>query len=48
MDFIKFSNNDIIKVIRNLDMNKANGHDDITVQVITICDSAIVKPFTDL
>lgn len=45
---MKLNDNDIIKVIRNLDMNKANGPDGITIQMITTCDSAIVKPLNDL
>ena len=33
---MKLNDNVIIKVIRNLDINKANGHDDITNHMITI------------
>ena len=33
---MKLDDNVIIKVIRNPDINKANGHDDITIHMITI------------
>ena len=41
---IKFNDDDFIKTIRNLDMNKTHDHDDITIWMIKICDYAIVKP----
>ena len=39
-----FSNNDILKIIRNLDPNKAHGHDMISIRVVKICDDSICKP----
>ena len=41
---IQFQENDIIKIIRSLDINKAHGHNDISIHMIKICDMAIVKP----
>ena len=40
---IDFSDDDIIKIIRSLDENKAHGHDDISIRLIKICDSTLVK-----
>lgn len=33
---MKLSDDNIIITIRNLDINKAHGHDDITIQVISV------------
>ena len=41
---IDFSNNDILKIIRNLDRNKAHGHDMISIKMVKICDDSICKP----
>ena len=41
---IDFSNNDILKIIRNLDSNKAHGHDMISIRMVKICDDSICKP----
>ena len=38
------SGSDILKTIRSLDINKAHGHDDISVRMMKICDDAIVGP----
>ena len=34
----------ISKFIQTLDQNKAHGHDDISVRMIKICGSSIIKP----
>ena len=39
-----FSNNDILKIIRKLDPNKAHGHDMISIRIVKICDDSICKP----
>ena len=44
---IKFENKDIINVIKTLDSCKAYGFD-ISIRILKICDSAIVKPLTIL
>lgn len=41
---ITFSNVDILKIIRSLNINKAHGHGDISVRIIKACDKAIFKP----
>ena len=41
---VNFSDEDIVKIIRGLDISKAHGHDDISVRMVKICDSAISKP----
>ena len=43
---INFSDNDILKIIRSLDINKAHGHDDISVRMVKICDDGINKPLS--
>ena len=41
---INFSTDDIVKIIRNLDPNKAHGHDMITIRMIKICDTSTCRP----
>ena len=41
---ISFNNDDIIKIIRSFNINKAYGHDNISIRMIKICDKAIMKP----
>ena len=38
------SQNNIVKIIQNLDSNKAYGHDNISIRMLKICDSSIFKP----
>ena len=45
---IKFENKDIINVIKALDPCKAHGYDDISIRMLKICNSNIVKPLTIL
>ena len=35
---IDFNKEDILKIIRNLNFNKAHGHDDISIRMLQICD----------
>ena len=37
---------DIIKMIRALNINKTHVYDDISIRMIKICDSALVKPLS--
>ena len=46
IDSIEITNNDIIKIIRTLNVNKALGHDNISIRMIKICDEALVKPLS--
>ena len=41
---VRFSENDILKVIRKLDPNKAHGHDKISIRTHKLSDEAICKP----
>ena len=41
-----FNNDDILKIIRSLNINKALGHDKISIRKIITCDKAIVKPLS--
>ena len=41
---VEFSTNDILKMIRNLNPNKAHGHDMISIRMLKICDESICKP----
>ena len=43
---LQFEDKDIIKIIRSLDINKAHGHDDISIRMLKICDLAIIKPLS--
>ena len=37
---------DDIKLIRSLNIHKAHDHDDISILILSICDSAITKPLS--
>ena len=39
---IKFVDTDILKIIRNLNLNKAHGHDKISIRMLKICDNSYV------
>ena len=41
---ITFSSNDILKIIQNLDSEKAHGFDRISIRMLKICGSSICKP----
>ena len=41
---IDSSTDDILKIIRNLDPNKAHRHDMISIRMIKICDTSICRP----
>ena len=44
LSFASFSQDDIAKIIQNLDPNKAHGHDSISICMLKICVSSIYKP----
>ena len=44
----KFNNDDILKITRNLNVNKAHGHDDISVRMLKVYDSAVTEPLSIL
>ena len=41
---VRFSQNDILKVIRKLDPSKAHGHDEISIRMLKVSDKSICKP----
>ena len=43
---MSFRDQDILKIIHSLSINKARGYDDIFVRLLKICDSSIVKPLS--
>ena len=44
LNFINFNEDEILKVIRALNIQKAHGHDDISIRMIKICDKSLLKP----
>ena len=43
---ITFSESDVIQIIRTLDVNKAHGHDNISVRMIKLCINSVAHPLT--
>ena len=43
---IQFKDQDILKIIHFLNYNKAHGYDDISIILLKICNSSIVKPLS--
>ena len=43
---IKFDNNDILKIIRSSNINKAHEHDGILVIMIKICDGSAIVTYS--
>ena len=43
---ISLSDSDILKIIRSLYINKAQGHDAISVRMVKICDDAVKRPLS--
>ena len=41
---LDFSEEEILKIIRALNIHKAHGHDDISIRMIKICDKSLLKP----
>ena len=46
LEFLEFNEGEILKIIRALNINKAHGHDDISIRMIKICDKSLLKPLT--
>ena len=46
LNSICFEEDDILKIIRNLNVDKAHGHDNISRQMLKICDSVVVEPLS--
>ena len=43
---LDFNEDELLKIIRALNINKAHGHDDISIRMIKICDKSLIKPLT--
>ena len=43
--YFQFADDEILKIIR-AHINKAHGHDEISVRMIKICDDAIIEPLS--
>ena len=41
---ITFTDNDIGKIIKDLDLNKAHGHDIISIPMLELCRGSVYKP----
>ena len=41
---LHFDEKELINIIRNLNVHKAHGYDDISIRMIKICDKSILKP----
>ena len=41
---INFEKEDIFKIMRNLNINKAHGHDNISIRMLKISDFVLVEP----
>ena len=44
LNYIDFNEDEILKIIRALNIHKAHGHDDISIRMIKICDKSLLKP----
>ena len=42
---ISFTSSEILKILQNLDPNKAHDYDMISIQMLKICGSTVCKPF---
>ena len=40
---INFTDDDILKIIKSLNINKVHGHGDISIRTIQICDKTILE-----
>ena len=45
---LDFNEDEILKIIRALNIHKAHGHDDISIRMTKICDKSLLKPLTIL
>ena len=43
---LNIKEDDILKIIRKLNVNKAHGHNDISIRMLKICDSVLTEPLS--
>ena len=41
---VNFVNTDILKIIQNINTNKAHGHDKMSIRMLKICENSICRP----
>ena len=41
-----FNDQDILEIIHSLNINKTHGYDDISIRLLRICDSSVVRPLS--
>ena len=41
---LDFKEDEILKIIRALNIHKAHGHDDISIRMIKVCDKSLLNP----
>ena len=46
LNSINFNEEEMLKIVRALNIHKAHGHDDISIRMIKICDKSLLKPLT--
>ena len=46
IDSVPFSYDLFINIIRNSNVNKAHGHDDMSTRMIKMCDESLVRPLS--
>ena len=46
LDTVNFSTGGISKIINNLDLDKAHGHDMLSIRMIKLCGNSICKPLS--
>ena len=44
LSLVTFSQNNIAKIIQNIDSGKAHGHDNISICMLKICSFSMYKP----
>ena len=43
---LDFNGDEILKIIRDLNMHKVHGHNDISIKMISISEKSLLKPLT--
>ena len=43
---ISFKDEGVLKIIKSLNINKARGHDDISIRLLQICGAEVLKPLS--
>ena len=46
LSIIRFKDEDVLKIIKSLNINKAHDYDDISIRLLQICGAEVVKPLS--